>query len=339
MTLAPCAGTWPVGMPGIAGPPVPDLDTSGAVLGVCTPLRDQQVRQPHGGDPRHPGQLPTAIPANNIDNGPALTIGTSIYVPNSGGLRRSPATTTPPTRDVPTTRRSSPPVRSGLYTVNADPQRPGCLWVDSDQRNRRDPELRGLHRRRVPPRAPARSGRRPGRPGRVLSADLLHVHLQVTSPPRSTYTSATVSIEDNQGNPIAGLPTTPLDSLGTADLSGIPIVAKIPLPQFDISLHRALAHAGQLRRQAHVAGPLRRRLPVRRPTDDLRPRLRAGGVRRGRVHLRGRRFLRLDGEHQTQQADRRHGVHPGQARLLAGRLGRRRLRLRGRQVRRLDRAT
>ncbi len=233
VTLAPCAGTWPVGIQGIVGPPVPDLDTSGAVLGVCTLFGNDKCVSLTGATLTTPANFHATIPANNIDNGPALTIGTSIYVPNSGAsdVTCYDYATNTGCADYP--KKFAPSI-SGLYTVNADPQRPGCIWIDSDKGA---DEIQNFEA--------STGGACPHGPLRVRADALVaqdqscqptsYTSLQVTSPPRSTYTSATVSIEDNQGNPISGLPSTPLDSLGTADLSGLPIVAAIPLPQFDIS--------------------------------------------------------------------------------------------------------
>jgi hypothetical protein len=232
-TLAPCSGTWPVVVPGIAGPPVPDLDTTGAVLGVCMPFGSNKCVSLTGATLATPVNFHTAIPANNIDNGPALTIGTAVYVPNSGASEVTcyDYATNAECANYP--KKFATGSLVGLYTVNADPQRPGCLWVDSDHGT---DEIQNFQ---------ATGGACSHGPLRVRADSLVaqdescqpasYTSIQVTSPPRSTYTSATVSIEDNQGNPIAGLPTTPVDALGSADLSSIGIVAKIPLPQFDIA--------------------------------------------------------------------------------------------------------
>ena len=132
VTLAPCAGTWPVGIQGIVGPPVPDLDTSGAVLGVCTLFGNDKCVSLTGATLTTPANFHATIPANNIDNGPALTIGTSIYVPNSGAsdVTCYDYATNTGCADYP--KKFAPSI-SGLYTVNADPQRPGCIWIDSDK--------------------------------------------------------------------------------------------------------------------------------------------------------------------------------------------------------------
>jgi len=233
-TLAPCAGTWPVGVPGIAGPVVPDLDTTGNVLGVCAPFGANKCLSLTGAILTTPLNFHSVIGTNNIDNGPALTLGTDVYVPNSGAAAVDcyDYATNAGCADYPKT--FAPTSLTGLYTVNDDPQRPGCLWVDSDSGK---DEIQNFEA--------STGGACPHGPLRVRADSLVaqdescqptsYTSIQVTSPPRSTYTSASVSIEDNQGNPISGLPATPLDSLGSADLSAIPIVAKIPLPQFDIT--------------------------------------------------------------------------------------------------------
>ena len=203
------------------------------MLGVCLPYGTNKCVSLTGASLTTPVNFHSAIPANNIDNGPALTLGTSVYVPNSGGSDVTCYNYATNTGCAGYPKKFTAGSLSGLYTVNADPQRPGCLWVDSDSGT---DEIQNFE---------ATGGVCAHGPLRVRADALVaqdqscqpasYTSLQVTSPPRSTYTSASVSIEDNQGNPISGLPSTPLDSLGTADLSGVGIVAKIPLPQFDIT--------------------------------------------------------------------------------------------------------
>ena len=234
--LVPCTGAWPVGTPGIAGPPVPAYSTTGTIQGVCLTVASNPCVTLTGATLATPANFTNAIGTNNSDNGPALTIGNSVYVPVSGSssIGCYNFTTAAGCPGYPKKLKSRTLI--GLYTVNADPQRPTCLWVDS---NGGTEEIQNFD--------VVSGGACSHGPLRVRSDALVsqerscqptsYTSLQITGPPRSTYASGTVSFEDNQGNPVAGLPTTSLNALGTADLSGINIVSKIALPQFVVNFN------------------------------------------------------------------------------------------------------
>ena len=80
----------------------------------------------------------------------------------------------------------------------------------------------------------------------------------------------------------------------------------------------------------HLAAPVVGLAPTAR-----RPRLLAGGRRRRRLQLRGRRLLRIGRRSAASGTRRRPGAHARRPRLLAGRRRRRRLQLRGRRLLRL----
>ena len=234
VNLVPCTGTWPNGIPGIAGPPVPAYSTSGTVEGVCLAIGANKCFDLTGAPLTTPVNFHSAIGTSNSDNGPALTIGNSVYVPVSGSSSVACYNYTTSAACPGYPKKFTPPSLVGLYTVNADPQRPNCIWVDADSGTS---EIQNFDA--------TTGGACPHGPLRVRSDALVvqdkscqpaaYTSLQITGPPRSTYTSGSVSFEDNQGNPVAGLPTVPLDGLGTADLSGINIVSKIALPQFVVN--------------------------------------------------------------------------------------------------------
>ena len=94
-----------------------------------------------------------------------------------------------------------------------------------------------------------------------------------------------------------------------------------------LRLRRRTAHPARVRRWQRG-----RRLDLRLhhelgPSGSRGPGLLDDRLRRRRLQLQ-RRLLRLHGRQAAQQADRRHGSHPGQPGLLGGRLRRRRLQLR-----------
>jgi hypothetical protein len=234
VNLVPCGGTWPVATPGIGGPAIPVYSTSGAVQGVCLPYRANPCYTLTSASLTTPVNFHSAIGANNSDNGPALTIGNSVYVPNAGSSSVSCYNYTTSAGCPGYPKQFTAPSLINLYTVNADPQRPNCIWVVSDSGT---DEIQNFDA--------TTGGACPHGPLRVRSDALVaqdkscqpvsYTSLQITGPPRSTYASGTVSFEDNQGNAVPGLPTASLDAFGTADLSGINIVSKIPLPQFVVN--------------------------------------------------------------------------------------------------------
>jgi hypothetical protein len=234
VNLVPCSGVWPNAIPAIAGPPVPDYGTSGTVLGVCLAYGANKCFDLTGASLTTPLNFHSAIGTSNSDNGLPLTIGNSVYVPIAGSSSVACYNFTTNAGCAGYPRTFTSPKLVGLYTVNADPQRPNCIWVGSDSGTA---EIQNFDA--------ATGGACPHGPLRVRSDALVaqdrscqptsYTSLQITSPPRSTYASGTVSFEDNQGNPVAGLPTASISALGIANLSGINIVSKIALPQFVVN--------------------------------------------------------------------------------------------------------
>ena len=118
-----------------------------------------------------------------------------------------------------------------IYTVNPDPQRPTCLWANSDGGSGQIQNFDAYSS---------------GNCGlRVLTSQFIvnkpacypvsYQSLQVNSPAPSSYSGGNVQVEDSDGNPI-GSPV-PLDSSGTADLSGLGNLNQNGLPQFLITLN------------------------------------------------------------------------------------------------------
>src|SRR5581483_468430 len=64
-----------------------------------------------------------------------------------------------------------------------------------------------------------------------------YTSLQVTEPPPTAYQSGTVSFQDPSGNPIPKASDVPLDSTGTATLTGLDLNTDAGLPQFLITLN------------------------------------------------------------------------------------------------------
>ena len=128
-----CAGSWPVtpaeGYASRYGAAFPLLNSSGAITGLCLPTgRTRATASPGRPWPLQPGWT-RAIPATSGWNGASLTWGrasTSRTATRPGRLLRLADGAS---------MRQLPEVLADLsllYTVNPDPQRPRCIWVNSD---------------------------------------------------------------------------------------------------------------------------------------------------------------------------------------------------------------
>ena len=238
-----CTGTWPVdtsssGYPSNdAGAPFPILTGTGSTTGFCLPLATLPCYDLDGSTVATPAGMSTAIPDTTSGwNGPALTIGARVYVPDGDADQVdcydyvAGATCT-----------NFPKPISGLellYTVNPDPLRPACIWVNADGGAA---QIQNFD---------AYSGAGCGQgPVRVLAASVVapnnvcipasYTSLQVLVPSRGQYSSGSVQFEDFNGNPIPSIPDQTLDATGSVDLTPLDLTTKTPLPQFLITLNGA----------------------------------------------------------------------------------------------------
>ncbi|MGA2163213.1 MAG: S8 family serine peptidase [Solirubrobacteraceae bacterium] len=129
-----CHGSWPIGLSesydSEYGAAFPMLDSSGFLTGFCLPTGVDPCYSFQGTPVTTPTGMTEAISASLGWNGPALTIGTRVYVPNANqnGVDCYDYSTG-------TSCENYPLYLSGLgllYTVNRDPERPECIWVNSD---------------------------------------------------------------------------------------------------------------------------------------------------------------------------------------------------------------
>ena len=233
LTHASCSGSWPVTVTGANGSPYPLLSTTGTVAGICLPLATDPCFNLSGGTVATPPGMTAAIGPNILYNGPAITIGARVYVPNAE---------TDQVDCYDYTAQAScanfPRSFSGLgllYTVNTDPQRPTCIWVNADNGAS---QIQNFD---------AYTGGACGAGSvRVLAQSIVapydacipsnYTSLQILSPARNTYGSGSIQFLDFDGNPIAGQANGSLDATGSISLSGLNLAAKSPLPQFLITL-------------------------------------------------------------------------------------------------------
>ena len=238
-TQTGCSGTWPVLIGGYTysssfGAPFPLLTPTGTITGFCLPTGLDPCYDLSGASVPTPAGMPQAINATSGWNGPAFVLGPRVYVPdgNQDQVDCYDASSDASCQGFP----YSPGNLGLLYTVNPDPQRPSCIWVNSDYGSA---QIQNFD-------AYTQSGCGQG-PIRVLTSALVapysqcvpysYSSLKVISPAPSTYTNGTVQFEDPDGNPIPGTTTMSLDGTGTLSLQGLSLNTAIGLPEFLITLN------------------------------------------------------------------------------------------------------
>ncbi len=229
-THAPC---WiaTVTVTAIAGSPFPLLSASGTPTGFCLPTAGHPCWSSAGALVATPAGM--TIGPNARFNGPAVTIGSSVYVANftSGQVDCYDYATSSSCANFPKTLSGL----SNLYTVNPDPVRPACLWVNSASGSSQIQNFDA-----------STGGPCPTGPVAVQVANIVpagtactpqqYTSFQITQPARSNYTSATVQFESNTGAPLAGVPTESVDANGKINLSSLALTGSPPLSQFVITI-------------------------------------------------------------------------------------------------------
>ncbi len=243
-----CAGHWPVttnvaGYPGQNGAPFPMLDKTGRLMGFCLPTGADPCFKFNGSSAATPPNMASVIGASQTWEGPGLTIGPRVYVPIDTGLTSDSVQCFDYSRDAECPH--FPFVLHNtylIYTVNRDPRRPTCLWVNSDAAGGTDSgEIQNFD---------AYTGGACGKPPtRVLASQFIaqspactpasYDSIQVLKPTPGAYTSGTVEFEDGDGNPIPGLPVKHLDSHGSISLRGLSLNTSTGPPQFLVTLNGA----------------------------------------------------------------------------------------------------
>jgi hypothetical protein len=236
-TQSTCGGQWPVKLgfnfTASYGSPFPLLDATGKTIGLCLPTGTDQCLNLEGESVATPANMPTAIPATEEWNGPGLVLGPRVYVPNgnSDQVDCFDYSTGEGCANFPKTFANL----DLLYTVNPDPQRPTCIWVNSDSGTEQIQDF------------DAYTGNACGEGAiRALASQFVvpspqctpasYVSLQVLQPGRTTYTTGSVAFDDGDGNAIAGLEERQLDGTGSASLTGLELNTPTGLPQFLFTL-------------------------------------------------------------------------------------------------------
>jgi hypothetical protein len=237
-TDAGCTGSWPVNLTALAGSPFPLLNSSGTATDVCVPITGDPCYSYTGASVRTPTNMSSVIGLTNTANGPATIIGSSVYVPNF-------TTTSVDCFDY-ATSTSCPgfPKRlvdlEELYTVNRDPQRPDCIWVNSDHGGGQIQNFDATTGGACPPgpiRLQASSLINPAAVCQPAAGQpSTYVSLQVTGPPRSTYSSGEVQFANAEGTIDTSIPAQSINAFGLVNLSGLNFSSDLS-PQFVITLN------------------------------------------------------------------------------------------------------
>jgi hypothetical protein len=222
-----CGGTWPVPVVSTSGAPYPLLSAAGSPTGICLPTGPDPCYDLSGASVLTPTGMAAAIQLNSPWDGPAVTFGARVYVPNGN---RRPSHVNCYDYITAATCANFPlavPNLNLLYTVNADPQRPTCMWVNADGGTSQIQNFDAF--------TAGSCGTAPTRvaaPPTNACLPSAWTSLKVLSPVRSGYTSGTVDFQDADGNAIPGVTTHNLDAAGTADLTDLNLASQYRLPEF-----------------------------------------------------------------------------------------------------------
>ena len=256
-THAACAG-WPVSTTSLGypqpsnsgtggGAPFPMLNSQGVPTGVCLPIASAPCFSLAGASVTSPTGLATAVAPNPGWDGTSIVLGPRVYVPdgNYNGNQTDRVACYDYSRHASCTNFPKTfPTLSLLYTVNRDPQRPSCIWVNSDGGT---DQIQNFD---------AFTGGACGHGSiRVVAANVVaplaqcvplsYKSLQVTVPARNKYTSGSVEFENNDAQPLP-IPNKSLDATGAVSLTGLTLNTPGGLPQFVITLVNPPATLGQV---------------------------------------------------------------------------------------------
>ncbi len=233
-TDATCTGSWPIadpeGSPTPAGAAIPDLDASGTPIGFC--LRtDATCFDLTGASLATPAGMASMAELGNGSGwiGNPAVFGDRVIFAWVDGADCYDYSTDAECANYPI---SLPNYGFG-YTMNLDPNRPGCVWGNADDGAG---QIQNFDAYTTGPCGSSGD--------RVLMSALIpsgstclptaYTSVTILSPAASTYTGGTVQFQDSGGNDI-GSPVA-IDSSGVADISALNLSAESALPQAVINL-------------------------------------------------------------------------------------------------------
>jgi hypothetical protein len=245
-TTGTCTGSWPVTVASpaassaVGGSPIPLLNTSGTPTGICLATASTPCFTAAGVPTSTPTGMASVIgaplaagsdPQLEQATGSPLIIGTSVYVPVSQSTKvvcYNFATSA--------SCANFPKPLTGmllLYTLNPDPLRPTCIWVNSNSGAKQIQSfdaVTGGACLRGPVRIQTNNVVNPN----ATCTPSSFSSLQITSPARASYSSASVAFEDALGNTLP-VPAQPLDSFGSVSLSSLNLQSQTAYPQFVVT--------------------------------------------------------------------------------------------------------
>jgi len=244
--LTGCSGSWPVTLsgsfssyPGNHGAPFPKLTSTGELSGFCLPMSGVPCYTLSGGSSDTPANMPAGVTLTSGWNGASVVVGPRVYIPHGYYPNGGPDEVECYDYNLGKGCDNFPKQFSGLsllYTINSDPQRPECLWVNADNGT----QIQNFD---------AFTGGACGTGAiRVLASSFVvntpectpgaWDSLQILSPAPGTYTNGSVAFRDASGVAIPGASDVALDATGTAELAGLNLTGS-GLPQFLITLNMA----------------------------------------------------------------------------------------------------
>lgn len=246
-TGAACSGSWPTEAPsGYSdnyGPAFPTLTAGGEPTGFCLPASGLPCFGLDGATAATPSGLTSAIDPGTPWNGPAFVLGPRIYVANGNGdkVQCYSFASSQSCDGFPKALSNA----GYLYTVNPDPQRPECIWVNADNGSG---QIQNFD---------AYTGASCGRGAlRVLASSIVvpnsrcqptgYTSMRIVFPERSAYTSGTVAFLDGDAKPIAGIADRAIDGSGLISMTGLDLSTSTGLPQFLITLEGASSTPGNV---------------------------------------------------------------------------------------------
>ena len=238
---------------------------TGTPTGVCLPVPGNPCYSLTGTSIATPPRMPAAIGGNQVYNGPAVVEAStdSVYVANE-------ATTAVDCFDFATNKSCAnypKPIANlfGLYTVNVDPYRSNCLWVNSDHGAGQIQDFDATTGGVCAP-GPIRFFATSAVDPNSTCTPTSYTSIQVTSPDKSMFSSGQVQFANNQGAllPIAA---QPLNQFGVANLAGIEFRQRSPSP-VRRDTQRPGRVAGIRLSPAHVDVPVRNAV-LQRGADRL----------------------------------------------------------------------
>ena len=229
---AACAGAWPVTVASSGEAPFPKLSANGKPIGICAHISATPCFTPTGATSPTPAAMPAAIGGGANYDGQPIVLGARVYVPNASANAVDCFNFA--------TNQSCPNFPhafsnlSLLYSVNRDPYRSSCLWVNADNGSAQIQNFDAFS-----------AGACADAPYRVFAAAIVasphqclpakYTSLSVVSPSSTAYTKGTVDFQNSNGVPIAGIATHHLVK-GKTSLADLHLSTNNKLPQFLITL-------------------------------------------------------------------------------------------------------